>query len=57
MTCQRPTLRHMPDRPGETMPLTERQTDFIPPPVGTRGVVGTQRFALRFGAAGVCLRG
>ncbi|MEV7907475.1 hypothetical protein [Streptomyces anulatus] len=47
----------MPASPGDTTPCAERHTDFIPPPVGTRGVVGTHRFALRGRAAGVRLRG
>ncbi|RLV64203.1 hypothetical protein STAN_7023 [Streptomyces sp. CBMAI 2042] len=50
----RPMLRHMPARPEETTPCAERQTDRIPPPVGTRalGTLGAHRFVLRGGAAG-----
>ncbi|MEV5259905.1 hypothetical protein AB0L02_17845 [Streptomyces anulatus] len=44
-------------RPGDVMPCAERHTDRIPPPVGTRGVLGVHRVVLRFGAAGVRLRG
>ncbi|MFD8477565.1 hypothetical protein ACFV2E_36855, partial [Streptomyces globisporus] len=34
----------------------ERHTERMPPPVGTRGVLGTHRRGLR-GAGGVALRG
>ncbi|MXG30370.1 hypothetical protein [Streptomyces sp. YIM 132580] len=46
----------MPAKPGETIPWAERHTDRMPPPVGTRGVLGTHRFVVR-GGAGVRLRG
>ncbi|MGK3094604.1 hypothetical protein ACG93S_32810 [Streptomyces sp. WAC01490] len=39
----------MPARPGETTPCAERQTDRMPPPVGT---LGAHRVVLRGGAAG-----
>lgn len=51
-------LRHMSASPGETTPWAERQTDRMPPPVGTRvlGTRGAQRFVLRGGAAGTWSR-
>ncbi|MBK3532596.1 hypothetical protein JHN48_23945 [Streptomyces sp. MBT72] len=48
-------LRHIPAKPGATS-RADLHTDRIPPPVGTRGVLGTHRRGLR-GAAGVALRG
>ncbi|MFD4130526.1 hypothetical protein ACFXKK_36260 [Streptomyces globisporus] len=43
----------MPARPGEMMLCADLHTERMPPPVGTRGVLGTHRR----GAGGVALWG
>ncbi|MFF4858672.1 hypothetical protein ACFY2N_27710 [Streptomyces rubiginosohelvolus] len=43
----------MPARPVETMPCADRHTERIPPPAGTRGVLGAHRCALRGAAVGL----